>query len=168
MSARISVVLFSFFWASSFLARRPWPRALNNHPIAAHHQDMLSRLVRPFGPSRTAHRTAPPTIFLLPILLSLARTHQAVAEELFSTAGDGKLADTSLTATGSICMTNDLAAVGFSGIPAPRHVSNTASNPPSGHVTLAHLVAFSLLADAHRPVANARAQKKARRRQAFS
>jgi hypothetical protein len=74
---------------------------------------MLSRLVRPLGPSRTAHRTAPQTIFLLPILLSLARTHQAVAEELFSTAGDGKLADTSLTATGSICMANDLAAVGF-------------------------------------------------------
>jgi hypothetical protein len=148
MSARISVVLFSVFLGLVIPGTEALAQALNNHPIAAHHQDMLSRLVRPLGPSRTAHRTAPPTIFLLPILLSLARTHQAVAEELFSTAGDGKLADTSLTATGSICMTNDLAAVGFSGIPAPRHVSNTASNPPSGHVTLAHLVAFSLLADA--------------------
>jgi hypothetical protein len=70
-------------------------------------------LVRRFAPNRTVRQTAPQTIFLLPIPHSLARTLQAVAEELFSTAGDGRLADTSLTATGSICMTNALAAVGF-------------------------------------------------------
>lgn len=120
MSARISAVLFLFSRASSFPARRPWPRALNNHPIAAHHQAMLSRLARPFGQGRTVRQTAPQIIFLLPIPHSLVRMLPAVAEELSSTAGDGKLADTSLTATGSICMTNDLAAVGFPGIPAPR------------------------------------------------